>query len=179
MCHCDCVLLYGGCVVVQRRTTNSWYPNFGWRQAQATYQSSLLFRKTENTSTNKIWSQDSIISVVTWPQTGRPKNVFQFSAGTRDFCLLQSVHAGCISYPASCWTATAGYFCGDKAARTWSWPLTSSCAKVKNSRSCTWCHTYAFMACFSITNRINSVDKMFRFVAFTELMFRRRHFAYR
>lgn len=133
MRHCDCVLMYGGCVVVQRRTTNSWYPNFGWRQAQATYHSSLLFLKTENTRTDKIWRRDSIISVVTWPQTGRQKNVFQFSAGTKDFCLLQSIHVGCVSHPASCWTATAGSFSGGKAARTWSWPLTSSCAKVKNT----------------------------------------------
>lgn len=170
MRHCDCVLMYGGCVVVQRRTTNSWYPAFGRRQAQATCQCSLLFLKTDNTCTNKIRSRDSIISVLTWPQTGWPKNVVQFLAGTRDFCLFLSVHADCVSHPASYWTATADSFSGGKAARTWGWPLTS--AKVKNTWNCTWSHPYAFMACFLITNSSSFIDKMFR--SFTELFFRRR-----
>ena len=154
--------MYEGCVIVQRRTTNSWYPALGWRQAQAKYQCSLLFLETDNTCTNKIWSWYCIIIKVTWPQTGRPKNVFQFSVEKRNFCLLQNARTCCLTHPASYWAATAGSFSGGKAARTWSWPLTCSCPKAKNTRSCTWSHSYAFMACFLITNRSNSIDKKFR-----------------
>jgi hypothetical protein len=83
------------------------------------------------------------------------KSEFSSRQGQRNISLLHNAKTVSVTHPTFCVIYNWGFFPRDKAAGTWSWPLTS-CADIRIALSYTSALSYVFMTWCLIKHRYNT-----------------------
>jgi len=91
-------------------------------------------------------TRDSAVLIVARLRAGRPRNL-RYPSVAAGLVLLQIDRSESCTHPAFCSMRYGGSLLGSKAVGTWSWPLTSFSAEVKEACNHTCTSKKAFIVC--------------------------------